>query len=178
MMRVLVVGINYAPDLIGVAKYNTELCEGLVAQGHEVEVITGPPYYPAWLFPQDFSAAFFRTREHNGVKITRTPIYVPPKPSGAKRLLHHASFAVTSTAPVLAKALKWRPQVMISIAPSLMSAAFVAFVARRVGAKSWLHVQDFEVDAAFDLGLLKNPRLRAPMINVEARVLKMFDRVS
>lgn len=26
-MRVLVIGINYAPDLIGVAKYNTEFCE-------------------------------------------------------------------------------------------------------------------------------------------------------
>ena len=30
-MRILVVGINYAPDLIGVAKYNTELCEALAS---------------------------------------------------------------------------------------------------------------------------------------------------
>ena len=32
-MRILVVGINYAPDLIGVAKYNTELCEALASCG-------------------------------------------------------------------------------------------------------------------------------------------------
>lgn len=51
-MRVLLVGINYAPDLIGVAKYNTELCESLAAEGHEVKVITAPPYYPAWKIPR------------------------------------------------------------------------------------------------------------------------------
>lgn len=42
-MRILVVGINYARDLIGVAKYNTELCEALVSFGHEVRVVTAPP---------------------------------------------------------------------------------------------------------------------------------------
>jgi hypothetical protein len=42
LMRILLVGIDYAPDLIGVAKYNTELCESLVAEGHEVRVVTAP----------------------------------------------------------------------------------------------------------------------------------------
>jgi len=39
-------------------------------------------------------------------------------------------------------------------------------------------VQDFEVDAAFDLGLLKNIRLRRWSINIEKFLLKRFDRVS
>jgi colanic acid biosynthesis glycosyl transferase WcaI len=59
-----------------------------------------------------------------------------------------------------------------------MSAAFVAFIARCTGIKSWLHVQDFEVDAAFDLGLLTNQRLRSLMLRVEKRIFKSFDRVS
>jgi colanic acid biosynthesis glycosyl transferase WcaI len=177
-MRILLVGINYAPDLVGVAKYNTELCESLVADGHEVQVITAPPYYPGWKIPADFDSAFLRDRDQAGVTIHRVPIYVPERPSGAKRLLHHASFALMSAGPVLVKALQWRPEVMISIAPSLMSAAFVSFVARTTGAKSWLHLQDFEIDAAFDLGLLKNKKLRAPMLAVERQILKSFDRVS
>ena len=177
-MRILLVGINYAPDLIGVAKYNTELCESLVADGHDVQVITAPPYYPAWKIPDGFKSSFFSTRDQFGVKVMRVPIYVPRRPSGARRLLHHASFAMMSAGPVLAKALSWRPEVMISIAPSLMSAAFVSFVARMTGAKSWLHLQDFEIDAAFDLGLLSNQKLRAPMLSVERRILKSFDRVS
>lgn len=177
-MRVLLVGINYAPDLIGVAKYNSELCESLVAEGHEVRVITAPPYYPAWKIPPRFSSCYFRTRHIDGVRVTRTPIYVPGHPSGAKRLIHHASFALSSAVPVLVDALSWRPDVMIAVAPSLMSAAFVSLVARRVGAKSWLHIQDFEVDAAFDLGLLRNDTLRKWMLRTEAAILKSFDHVS
>ncbi|MGY3604930.1 MULTISPECIES: WcaI family glycosyltransferase [unclassified Bradyrhizobium] len=177
-MRILLVGINYAPDLVGVAKYNTELCESLVAEGHDVRVITAPPYYPAWRIPRGFRSWYFRSRKLNGVQVIRTPIYVPARPSGAKRLVHHASFALASAIPLVRTALSWRPDIMLSVAPSLTSAALVAAAARLTGAKSWLHVQDFEVDAAFDLGLLQNQRLRRLMLRAEARILKSFDRVS
>ncbi|QPF87122.1 WcaI family glycosyltransferase [Bradyrhizobium genosp. L] len=177
-MRILLIGINYAPDLIGVAKYNTELCESLAADGHEVRVITAPPYYPDWKIPAAFPNSYFKARNVGGVRVTRTPIYVPARPSGARRLLHHASFALTSVVPILREAFSWRPDIMLSVAPSLMSAALVPVVARRVGAKSWLHVQDFEVDAAFDLGLLSNGSLRKSMLKVEASILRSFDRVS
>src|SRR3954447_4424147 len=166
-MRILVVGINYAPDLIGVAKYNTELCEALASYGHEVRVITAPPYYPEWAISRPYQGLRYRTETVNGVDLTRCPIYVPGKPSGARRLLHHASFAVTSAGPVLSQSLRWRPDVVFSVAPSLISSAFASWMARRVGALSWLHLQDFEVDAAFDLGLLSKRRLRAPMLAIE-----------
>src|SRR6478752_7221572 len=108
-MRILVVGINYAPDLIGVAKYNTELCEGLVSFGHEIRVVTAPPYYPAWDVPHSYRSWRYRTEVINGVSVTRSPIYVPGKPTGARRLIHHASFALASVWPVVSASLRWRP---------------------------------------------------------------------
>ena len=177
-MRILVVGINYAPDLIGVAKYNTELCEALVSFGHEVRVVTAPPYYPEWSIPRAYQGWRYRFETINGVSITRSPIYVPGKPSGAKRLIHHASFALMSLRPVVSASLRWRPDVVFSVAPSLMSAALSAWIARRIGAFSWLHLQDFEIDAAFDLRLLSNRRLRATMVAVERKILRSFDCVS
>jgi len=177
-MRILLVGINYAPDLIGVAKYNTELCEGLASFGHEVRVITAPPYYPEWHIPRHFRGWSYRHETINGISVTRSPIYVPSKPMGATRLLHHASFALTSLWPVLSSALRWRPDLVFSVAPSLMSAAFSAWTARRIGARSWLHLQDFEIDAAFDLGILANKQLRAPMVAIERKILRSFDYVS
>jgi colanic acid biosynthesis glycosyl transferase WcaI len=177
-MRILVVGINYAPDLIGVAKYNTELCEALVSFGHEVRIVTAPPYYPEWRIPLAYQGWRYRSEVINGVSVTRSPIYVPGKPTGAKRLIHHASFALTSSWPVVSTSLRWRPDVVFSVAPSLMSAALPAWIAHRIGAFSWLHLQDFEVDAAFDLGILSNKRLRGAMIAVERAILRSFDRVS
>jgi colanic acid biosynthesis glycosyl transferase WcaI len=178
LMRILLVGINYAPDLIGVAKYNTELCEALAAAGHEIRVVTAPPYYPKWNIPQAYRGWFYRSESINGVSIKRAPIYVPAKPSGAKRLIHHLSFAVTSSWPVISQSIRWRPDVVFSVAPSLMSAALAAWIARRIGAFSWLHLQDFEVDAAFDLGILSNKSLRNRLIAIERSILRSFDCVS
>jgi len=177
-MRILVVGINYAPDLIGVAKYTTELCEALVGFGHEIRVVTAPPYYPEWRIPRAYRSWRYRFERINGVSVTRSPIYVPDEPNGARRLIHHASFALTSLWPVLSASLRWRPDVVFSVAPSLMSAAFSAWIARRTGAHSWLHLHDFEVDAAFDLGLLSRRQLRAPMVAIERKILRSFDCVS
>lgn len=177
-MRILVVGINYAPDLVGVAKYNAELCEGLASFGHEVRVITAPPYYPQWRIPDGYRAWRYSCENLNDVLINRVPIYVPKTPNGPRRLLHHASFAVASGGPILATALRWRPDVVCSVAPSLVSAALPAWIARKIRSSSWLHLHDFEIDAAFDLGILANKRLRALMTAIEKKILRSFDAVS
>lgn len=55
--------------------------------------------------------------------------------------------------------------------------AAVAFASLR-GAKSWLHIQDYEVDAAFDLGLVKGRALRRWVQGAELCLMRRFDRVS
>jgi len=45
-MKILLYGINYAPVLTGIGKYSAELAEWLAARGHQVSVVTAPPYYP------------------------------------------------------------------------------------------------------------------------------------
>ncbi|MBC8121254.1 MAG: WcaI family glycosyltransferase, partial [Gemmatimonadaceae bacterium] len=51
--------------------------------------------------------------------------------------------------------------------------------ARLSGASSWLHIQDFELDAAFELGLLpKNGWFHKFATNMECWLLQRFDRVS
>ncbi len=177
-MRVLVVGINYAPDLIGVAKYTTELCECLADWGHEVRVVTAPPYYPDWNVPAAYRSAWYRHERVNDVEIIRAPIYVPGRPSGAKRLLHHASFLISAAAPLLSNALRWRPDIVFVVAPSLLIAPLASLAARISGASSWVHVQDLEVDAAFEVGLLRSGVTRRLMATIERWILRAFHRVS
>jgi len=178
-MRVLAIGINYAPDLIGVAKYNTELCEGLVARGHTVRMVTAPPYYPDWTIPASYRSLWYRDEQLNGVDLVRAPIYVPKQPSGVKRLAHHASFLASASGPFLMAALRWRPDLILAVAPSLLSAPLATLAARLSNAPCWLHVQDLEIDAAFELGLLgSKARARSFMLGFERRLMNAFDHVS
>ena len=114
-MKILFYGINYAPELTGIGKYTGEMAEWFAAQGHEVRVITAPPYYPAWKVSEGYSNSY-TTEKLNNVTVLRTPLWVPHQPSGLKRLIHLASFALSSL-PVLFKQWFWKPDVVWVVEP-------------------------------------------------------------
>ena len=47
-MKILIHGINFAPELVGIGKYTGEMVGWLAARGHAVRVVAAPPYYPDW----------------------------------------------------------------------------------------------------------------------------------
>lgn len=175
-MKILFYGINFAPELTATGKYTGEMAAWFADQGHEVRVITAPPYYPAWKISRDYPNAYM-TEQWNGVTVFRTPLWVPAQPSGLKRLVHLASFALSSL-PILFKQWTWKPDVVWTVEPALMCAPAAVGFAKINGAKSWLHVQDYEVNAAFDMGLIKAKWLRGFVEKCERWLMRCFDRVS
>ena len=55
-MRVLIYGLNFAPELTGVGRYTADMADWLQEQGHEVRVVTAYPYYPAWRILEGYPA--------------------------------------------------------------------------------------------------------------------------
>ena len=47
-MRVLFLGVQYEPEIMALAPFNTEMCRHLHEQGHEVTAVVGFPSYPQW----------------------------------------------------------------------------------------------------------------------------------
>jgi colanic acid biosynthesis glycosyl transferase WcaI len=176
-MKILIYGLNYAPELTGTGKYTAEMAEALAQSGHDVRVVCAPPYYPEWKVGKGYASWRPRFETRKGVRLSRAPLWVPKKPSGAKRMLHLGSFAALSLPALMLHAL-WRPHVVMTIAPSLANAPGALALARFTGARSWLHIQDFEVDAAFDLGLLKNARAARGALAFERWLMRRFDVVS
>ena len=176
-MRILLYGINFAPELTGTGKYTGELAEWLAARGHEVRVVTAPPYYPEWKVRQGYSRWLWRTEKGASLTVWRCPLWVPRNAGGLKRMLHLASFAITSL-PVVLRQISWRPDLVWVVEPTLACAPAAAFVAKASGGKSWLHIQDFEVDAAFSMGLLAGARSRRMLLAMERWLMRRFDRVS
>jgi len=177
-MRILIYGINFYPELTGIGKYTGEMVQWLVKNGYEVKVVTAPPYYPAWKVSAGYSGMAYRREKLFGVPVVRCPLWVPGRPTGIKRILHLASFALSSFPVMLWNALVWRPGLIFLTEPPLLCVPGLLISAKLCGAKSWLHIQDFEVDAAFELGMLKSPRSRRLIQSVERWFMKKFDRVS
>lgn len=182
-MRILLYGINFAPELTGIGKYTGEMAQWLAQRGHEVRVVTAPPYYPEWRVSNGFSSwGYCREAWPPGndepLTVWRCPLWVPKTSSGIKRLIHLASFAASSAPVVLAQAAAWRPEIVFSIAPALSAVPAALMAARLCRAKAWLHVQDFEVDAAFDMGMLSSSVVRRVLLAFERSLLRRFNRVS
>ena len=182
-MRILVYGINFTPELVGNGKYTGEMVEWLARHGHEVRVVTAPPFNPSYKVGTGYSAWRYRREEFRtstGIgtfTALRCPLYVPRNLSAWKRILHIASFAVTSL-PVMLLQLFWRPSLVLVVEPTASCIPGGVITAWLSGAKSWLHIQDFEVDAGFALGLLKSDFLRSSIVAVDRKLMLGFDRVS
>jgi len=176
--RLLLITLNYWPELTGIGKYTAEMAEWLAENGWEVRVITAPPYYPAWQISQNYSKWRYCSENVKGIRITRCPLWVPRRLNGLKRILHLMSFALSSFHVILWQSLRWRPDMIFTVEPPLFCAPAALLGARLVKAQSWLHVQDFEVDAAFELGILHSRLLRRLILFTEKFLLRQFDMVS
>ena len=177
-MRLLIYGLNYAPEPTGIGKFTGEMAAWLAARGHDVRVVTAPPYYPLWRIAEGYGGLRWRREEIAGVRVYRCPLYVPARPRGATRVVHLASFALSSFPVALWQALAFRPEVLITIAPALISAPGAWLAARLASTKALLHIQDFEVDAAFALGIVSGGATRRLALGLESWLLRRFDRVS
>ncbi|HED14092.1 MAG TPA: hypothetical protein ENI62_10660 [Gammaproteobacteria bacterium] len=67
-MRLLIYGLNYAPEMTGVGKYTGEMAAWLAARGHEVEVICGLPHYPQWKLDAAYADGHSRVEQLDGVR--------------------------------------------------------------------------------------------------------------
>ncbi|MGH1330193.1 MAG: WcaI family glycosyltransferase [Paracoccaceae bacterium] len=179
-MRLLILGINHAPEIISIAVYTSGLAKAAAKAGHDVQVITAQPYFPAWKIFETYPKFWYHFEPaQENLRVIHCPHYVPNNPTGARRILHHLSFAISAAPIALWYALTKRPDLIMVIAPSLISAPIGWLAAKLSGAKTWLHIQDFEVEAAFATGLLNAQGLIGRLAKrFEAFTLRRFDKVS
>ncbi len=124
-MRILIIGINYAPEVTGIAPYTTGLAEGLAARGHQVTVYTGMPHYPEWRIADDYVYSTGSLEMPNGIHLRRFPHYVPADTSLVNRLRMESSFGRRVT-----RAYWGRPDLIIAATPALAATAMVVARAR------------------------------------------------
>lgn len=173
-MKILIYGLHFKPDLIGIGKYTGEMADWLFGRGHEIRVITAPHFYPEWKLERYI---LWYKKGNNAYLTWRCPIYVPSQPEGFTRLLHLLSFALSSI-PILIKNIAWKPDFVISIEPPFFTTPSTLLYSKLTKSKSILHVQDLEIDAAYSLNILKKGFLYKIIKNIEKFILNRFNIIS
>ncbi len=176
-MRVLLYSISYSPEMAGSGRFNSELTKWLAEQGHHVDVITAHPYYPEWKINAKYQGKGWFTEKEGNLTVYRTPLYVPERVTGRTRILHELSFAFNSLVH-WGRLIFKRYDVLIGVCPPLQSGLLPYVFGQLKRTPFVFHIQDLQVDAARNLGMIKNERLLNFLDGIERYLLRKANRVS
>lgn len=175
-MKILVYSISSPPEKTGIGKYNGEMINYFGELGHEVELLTTFPFYPAWKILDGYKQRFIEKENNEGVKITRLWSFLPRRVTSLKRILKELSFYLLSLFYLLFRRFKgYKPDVILYVAPPFILPFGIKSIFRK--SKHVYHIQDFEVDAAIQLNMLPS-FMESFLKRLEKSILKNMDLIS
>ena len=149
--HITLIGINFYPEDTAIGLYSTQLAEYLVENGFEVSVITGFPYYPQWKIADNYrDKPNYLHEKHGKIEIFRYKQYVPGQPGFLKRIIHLLDFTFGNYFNL--KKIK-HTDLVFAVVPFTTDVWLGKKLARKHRAKLWVHIQDFEFDAAIEAKL-------------------------
>jgi colanic acid biosynthesis glycosyl transferase WcaI len=165
-LRVLFLTHYFHPEVGAPQSRLLDLANELSRSGDEVTVLTGFPNYPDGVIQPAYRGRLFQVERLEALRIVRAPVYPAPNRGVVRRLLNHASFALSSIPASLSAG---RADVVIVETPPLFLAAAGVAVTALKRAPLILNVADLWPDAAIQFGALRNRRVIAA-----ARALERF----
>lgn len=178
--ELIVYGINFAPELTGIGKYTSDMVDWLVENNIKCTVVTSFPYYPYWQIQKPYKGLFYKKEVSNNGLLTiyRCPMYVPKKASGFKRILHEASFLISSFFIFIYLLFKPKISNVFCVAPPFHLGLVAIFYKFFKGATITYHVQDLQIEAAKNLKMIKGKFLLAIFSKMELYIFKNVDEIS
>jgi len=165
-ITVTVVSHIFHPDELGGAALMTDLVMFLRESGVVVNVVSTFPYYPRWSLSTEDRGVWWRTDCYEGIPIRRVRMFVPNTPSTFKRLLSDLSFLFSVT--FLGRKAWKNADVIVTTCPMFGQTLAMRFAMPFRTVPKLIIVQDFVVDAALELGMIKNKFI--------GRILKGLER--
>lgn len=164
---------HYFPPEVGAPQARIDtVSRALAAQGHEVTVHTGFPHYPDGVIQPPYRNRPWSVEWRGGVRVVRSIVYPSPNRGLSRRLLNHASFALSAaaTAP-----LSGAFDVVVAETPPLFTAAAGVAYAALKRAACVVNIADRWPASAVELGALRSRRAIAAAEALERWVYRHAD---
>ncbi|OZC67715.1 glycosyltransferase WbuB [Rhodococcus sp. 06-470-2] len=172
-MRITLIGLNYKPEVTGIAPYTADVAEGLSQRGYDVHVVTGFPHYPQWA-PDPRYAGPTIEEMVDGVHVTRHRHYVPGSMTVTQRAHLELSFGTR-----VARSRIPSSNVVVCVSPALVSTGLVM---ARLKAQPFrpalgVWVQDLYSRGVIETGTMQGSSAGATT-NLESGILRAADGVA
>ncbi|MEO3407490.1 WcaI family glycosyltransferase [Mucilaginibacter sp. CAU 1740] len=177
---VLIIGINFSPELTGIGKYTGEMVDWLTENNFKCNVVTSFPYYPYWKVQKPYKNRFYtrETLKNGKLNIYRCPMYVPKQPSGLKRLIHEFTFFLSALVMVTYLLFKPKKDYIFCMAPPFHLGFLGMYYRFFKGGKIVYHIQDLQIEAARDLQMIKSKAVFKVLFGMEKRIMRSVNYVS
>src|SRR3954447_5330231 len=170
-LRVVVLGLNYAPETTGIAPYTTGFARHLAAEHHDVTVVAGHPHYPEWQLHPGYEEPR-PPEDDRGVRLLRVPHPVPRNPSGLSRVWMEIVFAARAAV----RLARQRPDVVVAVSPALLALVPTVLLRPFLRYRTGAWVQDLYGAALSETGIGGGLLARATA-RLELALLRRVDGV-
>jgi len=152
----------------------------LANHDYEVTMVTSFPYYPHWKVQEPYSGRFYKKEilMDGNLTLYRCPLYVPSKPTGARRLLQEVSFFLSAFLVIVRLLFKKKNDVVVCISPPFHLGFLALFYRFFKGSPVIYHVQDLQIEAAKELKILKSNFVFNTLFAMEKIILNKVNSVS
>jgi colanic acid biosynthesis glycosyl transferase WcaI len=183
--KILLISHNFSPEPTGIGKYNGEMIDWLAKSGYDCTVITAFPYYPHWKVQKPYTNRWYKkelieyTEGGTPVIVYRCPSYIPNRPTGKRRMVQDLSFWFFKSFMIFKLLLSSQKfDLIITVAPPFHLAYLGLMVKNYSGGKLLYHIQDLQIEAAQDLGMLSSNKLLNKLYEIELDILSKADYIS
>jgi colanic acid biosynthesis glycosyl transferase WcaI len=185
--RILLIGGNYYPELIGIGKYNGEMVDLLAREGHQCTVVTSYPYYPQWKIQKPYlqNPKWYKKEtknvtgnQTNPIQVYRCPQYLPSKPTAKRRMILDLTFCLSAFFMIMRLVFRKKFDLVIVVVPCFQLGLLAILYKKLRGAKFLYHIQDLQIDVARDLNMIKSKKIISILLKVEKYILNKADIIS
>ncbi|MCV9388493.1 WcaI family glycosyltransferase [Reichenbachiella ulvae] len=169
----------YSPEEItGIGKYNGEMIDFFLSKNLRVNSFSNVPFYPYWKKYEGFENAFYSKKTKGDLIDVRSKVYIPESPRAFKKIFSEISFLFSSSIALLLNLRNIKKSsLFLVVNPPFFIGVLPLVLGKILRVPVCFHVQDLQVDAAEELGLLPNWLCRFLRI-IERTILKSADHVS
>ena len=171
-MNLLILGHNYAPEVLGIGPYTTGLAEHFRGRGNEVTVLTTFPHYPNYKWQG--RPGLYRREFPAGVVVRRLRVILPRRRNAIWRMVFDSSVGLCLLLNSIGVS---RPDLILSVVPTLQSGLAGGILAKTWGVPSILLIHDLPLEAGLAVGMLRPGAVQRSGARLERFVYRLATRI-